>query len=259
MCRTAAGATERAASVEWDALSIVLQAVPHGEGDALALLLTAEHGLYRGLVRGGSSRRHRSVWDTGNIVQVRWVARTSEQLGSFSGELVDAPMTRLLDAAVLLAAVPAACATAAGALAERVAVQDAYDALLLLLARLVNGVAPLAAFVRWELALLRDLGFGLDLDRCAVTGDREGLAFVSPRTGRAVSAAAAGAWEARLLPLPRFLLEGEDGDATRDDLLAGLRLTGHFLSRDAFGQRHQAVPGARTRLLDMLASGLPIS
>ena len=243
--------------MEWDALSIVVQTAPYGEGDALVLLLTAEHGLYRGLVRGGSSRRHRSVWDVGNILQARWSARTSEQLGSLSGELVDAPMTRLLDDALLLAAVPAACATAAGALAERVVVADAYDALLLLLARLVNGDAPMAAFVRWELALLRDLGFGLDLERCAVTGAREGLTFVSPRSGRAVAADVAGAWEARLLSLPRFLVDGEDRDASLDDLLAGLRLTGHFLSRDAFGQRHQAVPGARTRLLDMLASGLP--
>ena len=243
--------------MEWDGLSIVVQTTPYGEGDALAHLLTAEHGLYRGLVRGGSSRRHRSVWDVGNILQARWTARTSEQLGSLSGELVHAPMARLLDDALLLAAVPAACATAAGALAERVVVHDAYDALLLLLARLVNGDAPMAAFVRWELALLRDLGFGLDLERCAVTGAREGLAFVSPRSGRAVAGDAAGAWETRLLPLPRFLVGGEDGEASPDDLLAGLRLTGHFLSRDAFGQRHRAVPGARTRLLDMLASGLP--
>lgn len=243
--------------MEWESLSIVLQATPYGEGDALAVLLTAEHGLYRGLVRGGAARRQRSVWDVGNILQARWVGRTSEHLGGFSGELIDAPMTRLLDDALLLAAVPAACATAAGALAERVVVQDAYSALLLLLAHLVNGDAPIAAFVRWELALLRDLGFGLDLERCAVTGRSEALTFVSPRTGRAVSETAAGAWEARLLPLPRFLVDGDDRAAPIDDLLAGLRLTGHFLSRDAFGQRHQAVPSARTRLLDMLASGLP--
>ena len=243
--------------MEWDALSIVVHRTSYGEGDALALVLTAEHGLYRGLVRGGSSRRNRSVWEIGNILQARWVARTSEQLGSLAGELIEAPMTRLLDDALRLAAVPAACALAAGALAERVVVQDAYDALLLLLARLVNGDAPMAAFVRWELALLRDLGFGLDLDRCAVTGAREGLAFVSPRTGRAVAEDASSGWETRLLPLPRFLIYGEDQDASLEDLLAGLRLTGHFLSRDAFGQRHQAVPGARTRLLDMLASGLP--
>lgn len=246
-----------AGAMEWDALSIVLQATPYGEGDALALVLTAEHGLYRGLVRGGSSRRHRSVWDIGNILQARWIARTSEQLGSLSGELVEAPMARLLDDPLRLAAVPAACALAAGALAERVAVHDTYNALLLLLARLVNGDAPIAAYVLWELALLRDLGFGLDLDRCAVSGAREGLAFVSPRTGRAVAEDAAGTWGTRLFPLPRFLVDGDDRGASLDDLLAGLRLTGHFLSRDAFGQRHQAVPSARTRLLDMLASGLP--
>ena len=243
--------------MEWEATAIVVQTTPYGEGDALVFLLTAEHGLHRGLVRGGSSRRHRSTWDVGNLLQARWVGRTSEHLGSFSGELIDAPMTRLLDDALLLAAVPAACATAAGALAERVVVQDAYRALLLLLAHLVNGDVPMAAFVRWELALLRDLGFGLDLERCAVTGRTDGLAYVSPRTGRAVVEDAAGGWGARLLPLPRFLAGGADCDASLEDLLAGFGLTGHFLSRDAFGQRHQAVPAARTRLLDMLASGLP--
>ena len=243
--------------MEWTALAIVLQVTPFGEGDAVALLLTAEHGAHRGLVRGGGARRHRSVWDVGNVVQATWTGRSSEQLGRFAGELVDAPMTRLLDNALLLAAVPAACVTAAGALAESIVVSDAYDALLLFLARLVNGDAPLAAFVRWELALLRDLGFGLDLEKCAVTGSREGLGFVSPRTGRAVAVVAAGQWAERLLPLPRFLTDGDDHGARMGDVLAGLRLTGHFLSRDAFGQRHRAVPDARTRLLDMLALRLP--
>ncbi len=242
--------------MEWSALAIVLQTTPFGEGDTIAFLLTAEHGPRRGLVRGGAARRNRSVWDVGNIVQTTWSGRSSEQLGRFAGELVDAPMARLLDDALLLAAIPAACVTAAGALAEHVVVSDAYDALLLFLARLVNGDAPLAAFVRWEVALLRDLGFGLDMERCALTGSREGLGYVSPRTGRAVAEGAATQWAERLLRLPRFLVDGDDRVATIADVLAGLRLTGHFLSRDAFGQRHQALPDARTRLVDMLASRL---
>ena len=244
--------------MEWEAPAIVLQATPLGEGDAVVALLTSEHGCYRGLVRGGSSRRHRSAWDVGNIVQARWLARNSEQLGRFTGELLEAPVTRLLDDPVLLATVSAACATAAGALAERVMASETFAALLLLLARLVNGDAPFVAFVRWELALLRELGFGLDFERCAITGGNTDLAFVSPRTGRAVAASAAGLWKTRLLPLPRFMLDEVDAGVTRDELLAGLRLTGHFLSRDAFGQRHLAVPAARTRLMDMLASGMPI-
>ena len=244
--------------VQWDAPGVVLQATPYGEGDAVVLLLTSEHGCYRGLVRGGSSRRQRSAWDIGNIVQARWAARTSEQLGTFTGELLDAPLTRVLDSPLLLATVLAACATAAGALPERVMANETYTALVLLLARLVNGDPPFVALVRWELALLRELGFGLDLTRCAITGAEGELAFVSPRSGRAVAATAAGSWESRLLPLPRFLVDEEQNDATRDDLLAGLRLTGHFLSRDAFGQRHQAMPSARARLVDMMVSGVPL-
>lgn len=244
--------------MEWNATAIVLQVTPYGEGDAVVLLLTSEHGCYRGLVRGGASRRHRPTWDMGNIVQARWSARQSEQLGSVTGEVLGAPVTRLLDNPLLLATVLAACSTAAGALAERMVASETYAALLLLLARLVNGDAPFVTFVRWEVALLRELGFGLDLERCAITGESRDLAFVSPRTGRAVTAAAAGSWETRLLALPRFLLDPDDAEATSEELLAGLRLTGHFLSRDAFGQRHQALPQARTRFVDMLASGMPI-
>ena len=243
--------------MDWDAPSIVLQATPYGEGDALVLLLTSEHGCFRGLVRGGSSRRHRSVWDVGNIVQARWVARTSEHLGSVSGELLEAPVTRLLDDPLLLATVASACAIAAGAMAERVVARETFAALLLLLARLVNGDAPFVAYVRWEVALLRELGFGLDFESCAITGGSKDLAFVSPRTGGAGARSAAGAWESRLLALRPFLLAADDPDATLGELLAGLRLTGHFLSRDAFGQRHQAMPQARARLVDMLASGMP--
>ena len=244
--------------MQWDAPGVVLQSTPYGEGDAVTLVLTSEHGCFRGLVRGGFSRRNRPVWDAGNIVQAQWTARTSEQLGAFTGELLEAPVTRVLDNPLLVATVSAACATAAGALPERVTASETYTALLLVLARLVNGDAPFAALVRWELVLLRELGFGLDLTRCAITGAEEELTFVSPRSGRAVAASAAGSWELRLLPLPRFLLDEEEGDATREELVAGLRLTGHFLSRDAFGQRHRAMPSARARLVDMIASGMPM-
>jgi DNA repair protein RecO (recombination protein O) len=242
--------------VEWAGPAIVLRATPFGEGDALVLLLTATHGAHRGLVRGGAARRNRHVWDTGNVVDAHWTGRLDTDLGRFSGELVEAPGARLLDDPLRLAAIPAATATAADALPERVPVPDSYDALLLLLARLVTDDAPLAAFIRWELALLRDLGFGLDLTRCAVTGATDNLAHVSPRTGRAVASDAAGTWTERLLPLPPFLATGADDAATLPDLLAGLHLTGHFLARDAFGQRHRPLPDARNRLHDLISARL---
>lgn len=244
--------------MEWLAAGIVLQSISHGEGDAVVLAFTADHGAHRGLVRGGHARRNRAAWEVGNILDLRWVARTSEQLGSLSGEVVSAPASMLLDDERALAMLAAAAATAAGALPERVPAREAFDAFLLLLARLVNREAPLAAFVRWEVALLGDLGFGLDLGRCAVSGRTDTLRFVSPRTGRAVAESAAAPWEQRLLPLPGFLAgDVDDAEASIPDLLAGLRLTGHFLARDAFGQRHQDLPGARARLLALLrgASG----
>ena len=170
---------------------------PYGEGDAL---VSPPDRRARAVSRPGARRLGAAVpFRSGTrATSCRRDGSRAPAISSagFSGELIDAPMTRLLDdSAILLATVPAACATAAGALAERVVVPPTRtSALLLLLARLVNGEAPLAAFVRWELALLRDLGFGLDLDRCArVTGASRGAGtFVSPRTGRAVSDA--GAW-----------------------------------------------------------------
>jgi DNA repair protein RecO (recombination protein O) len=120
-----------------------------------------------------------------------------------------------------------------------------------LIAHLQPGEQSLAKYTRWELALLADLGFGLDLCRCAVTGETQDLAFVSPRTGRAVAASAAGEWRQRLLPLPAFFIA--DVPADRVSLADALRLTGHFLARDAFGARHKPLPAARIMLQDRLA------
>ncbi|MBN9509200.1 MAG: DNA repair protein RecO C-terminal domain-containing protein, partial [Alphaproteobacteria bacterium] len=149
-----------------------------------------------------------------------------------------------------------ACAVAEGALPEREAHPRVFAGLLQLLARLAAGPPVLAEMVRWEAALLADLGYGLDLASCAVTGATAGLAWVSPRTGRAVTDVAAGAWRERLLPLPAFLHD----DAMRNDRVGdaadwrdGLRLTGHFLARDAFGHHHRPLPAARLALYDRVA------
>ncbi len=229
---------------------MVLEVAPYGEGDALVTLLTAGQGAWRGLVKGGNSRNRIALWQPGNIIAAHWAARLPEQLGSFSGEMVHPAAALAMDDRLHLAILNAACALAAGALPEREPHREAFAGLARLLAGINIQGTPLPALVLWELDLLRDLGFGLDFSTSAVAGDNDRLAFVSPRTGRAVSLSAAGDWAGRLLRLPPFLLDG--GEPTETDCLDGLKLTGHFLARDVFGARHRPLPPARERLYDLI-------
>ncbi len=237
--------------MEWDAPAIILDVRPFGEGDAIATVMTDEHGAHRGLARGGASRGRAALWQPGNLAQVRWVGRLADQLGSFSAELVHPAAALAMDDPLQLAMLTAACAVAEGALPEREAHPRVFDGLLNLIAGLAEGAPLLARQIRWEALLLTDLGYGLDLSACAVTGAAEGLVYVSPKSGRALTAEGAGAWAARMLPLPPLLRGETTGDAAewRD----GLRLTGHFLARDVFGLRHLPLPQARQALYDRVA------
>jgi DNA repair protein RecO (recombination protein O) len=240
--------------MEWQEPAIVLEVTPYGEGDALVTVLTAEYGAWRGLVKGGAARAHTATWQPGNLVAARWVARLSDQLGNFTGELVHPGAALAMADRVNLAVLNAACALAAGALPEREPHPDAFAGLARLLAGIdIEGLA-LPALIRWEFLLLRELGFGLNFSTSAVAGDNDRLAYVSPRTGRAVSLSAAGDWAGRLLVLPEFLLDDSQPDLA--DCLAGLKLTGHFLARDAFGARHRPLPPARERLYDLIVDRL---
>lgn len=238
--------------MEWDAPAIVLDVRPHGEGNAVASVLTEAQGVHRGLARGGTARARIAVWQPGNLVQARWVARLADQLGSFSAELVHPAAALAMDDPLHLAVLGACCAVASGALPEREAHPRVFQGLMRLIAGLSQPGPVLAELVRWEAALLADLGYGLDFSACAITSATNGLAYVSPRTGRAVTAEAAGVWRERLLALPGFLLNPAE-DGTRADWAAGLRLTGHFLARDAFGVRHKPLPVARQMLYDRVA------
>ena len=229
--------------MEWSAPGIILSTSPYGEGDALASVFTEEHGVTRGLARGGFSRKRAATWQAGNLIEARWTARLSDQLGSYTAELVHAGAALAMADALALSTLSAACAVAEGALPEREPHPRVFRGLLHLIVHL-----DVAELIAWELGLLADLGFGLDFSRCAVTGATADLAYVSPKTGRAVCAEAAGLWRERLLKLPAFLVGGAAPAAT--DLQDGLRLTGHFLARDAFGARHRPVPGARVWLYD---------
>ena len=236
--------------MEWHDRAIVLAARRHGESGAVASLLTREHGRHAGLVRGGAGRRMRPVLQPGNLVAVRWRARLAEQLGSFTLEQEGAAPASFLDDADRLACLASAAAVAEKALPERHPYVALFDGLMALIDALARGDDHWpAVYVRWELGVLEAVGFGLDLGACALTGARSGLAYVSPRSGRAVSSAAAAAWRERLLPLPAFLAGG--GRAEAGDVLDGLRLAGHFMERHLFAG--DDLPPARERLIDRLA------
>jgi DNA repair protein RecO (recombination protein O) len=209
--------------------AFVLSARRHGEGDLILSCLTREHGRHLGLVRGGAARKQRATFEAGNAISVAWRARLSEQLGNFQAELVEAHIAHLMDDADRLVALSAAAGVIDATLPEREPHQDVYEDFAVLIAGLVAAVPDWGRlYLRWELKLLADLGFGLDLSRCAVTGATDGLIFVSPKTGRAVSKEGAGRYAERLLPLPAFLLQ-DDAVCDSTALAQGLRLTGHFL------------------------------
>jgi DNA repair protein RecO (recombination protein O) len=246
--------------MEFSDEAIVLSARRHGEANLVLSALTREHGRHMGLVKGGASRRQRPALEIGNRLKVVWHARLEEQLGAYTIEPLASVAGLLLDAPLKLAALASACAVADVALPEREPHADVFAATEALIAALTGETQTWPAdYVRWEVALLAALGFGLDLSRCAATGTTEDLVFVSPKSGRAVSAAAGAAYRERLLPLPRFLIDPA-APAAPDDLLAGLRLTGFFLDRHAFqGEGAGAAATGdrrlepRGRLLDRLA------
>ena len=238
--------------MEWEAPALVLAARAYNEGDALVTVMTEAHGVHRGLARGGGSRAQASLWLPGNVVQARWVARLSDQLGSMTAELVHPGAALAMDDALSLAILASACTVAEGALPEREPHVGVFAGLVQLVATLSQGPDALTDLVRWECAVLAELGYGLDLSACAVTGAGSGLAYVSPRTGRAVSGAGAGTWRDRLLPLPGFLVGANA--ASPADWRDGLRLTGHFLARDAFGHQHRPLPVVRLMLLDRVSA-----
>lgn len=232
--------------------AIVLSLRAHGEHGAVVRLLTPLDGVQPGYVRGGRSRRLKPVLVPGNIVQADYRARTEEQLAQLSVELV-ASRAPLFSEALPAAAIDWAATLTATALPEGQAyprLHAALDGLLAAIEAAPSAKGWAAALVRYELLLLSELGFGLDLGECAATGQADDLAFVSPKSGRAVSREGAGEYRDRLLPLPAFLLAG--GEADWDAIFDGLRLTGHFLGRDVLIDRQSEVLAARDRLIDRL-------
>lgn len=235
--------------MDWRDTGFVLTARRHGESAAIAELLTEAHGRRAGLVRGGQSPKRRALLQPGNLVAASWRGRLSEHLGTFEIELLRAHAAGLIDDPDRLAALSSAAALIALALPEHEPQGDVFHGLSRLIAALDSTGWP-AQYVAWECALLAALGFGLDLTACAATGVNDDLAYVSPRSGRAVSRSAGAPYHDKLLPLPGFLWR--DVSAEGADIMAGLTLTGHFLHHHLLEPQGRLLPEARARLADRL-------
>ncbi len=241
---------------QWQDQGIVLAARPHGEGGAVVSLLTQNQGRHAGYVRGAHSSKMRGTLEAGNLVDVRWQARIEGNLGSLSLELVQSFAPRFMQDPLRLAALQSSCALCDAALPEREGHPGLFHGLLALFEALESDIWG-AACVMWEIAFLKDLGFSLDFSKCAGGGPVNDLAYMSPKTGRAVSHKAAEPYKDKLLPLPDFLKPG-GSEIGYEEILTGLRLTGFFLEHWAFAHHSKGVPQARLMFQERFEKSLSI-
>lgn len=234
--------------MEWRDEGTLLSTRRHGETSAIIEVFTAEHGRHLGVVKGGVSRKIAPILQPGAQLDVTWRARLDEHMGSFTVEPVRSRIAVAMSERLVLAAMGSVTALLSFALPEREPYPAFYARTIDLLDKLeCNEIWP-TLYLKWELSLLEDLGFGLDLTCCAVTGARDDLIYVSPKSGRAVSKAGAGEWADRLLPLPGILVGSSDDDP--DGIKKGLHTTGYFLENwlaPALGDK--PLPTARSRLI----------
>jgi DNA repair protein RecO (recombination protein O) len=241
--------------MQWSDEGLVLSVRPHGETASILEVLTAQHGRYAGMVYGGRSRRLRPVLQIGNHVDVVWKARLAEQLGHMTVELRRGFAAEAMADAAQLTAL-STIATMARLLPERDPHPSLYEVTMFVLSFLDDATVWPALYARWELSLLEELGFGLDLGQCAATGANDALIYVSPKTGRAVSASAGEPYKDRLLPLPAFLTGGSGATGvTSRNVADALKLTGHFIETRLLGPAGQQMPDVRLRLAEIVARG----
>lgn len=233
---------------QWSDQGIVLSARGHGEGGAVVCLITENHGRHAGYVHGGMSSSKRPMLQAGTIVNCDWSSRVSENLGNYTLEAERSTSPNIMQNSLKLAALQSACGLCDAALPEREGHAGLYYGLTALMEALEGGEHWGAVYVMWEISLLKELGFRLELDKCAGGGDVETLAYVSPKSGRAVSKAQAAPYKEKLLELPNFLRpekarDGEVGDT--EDIIVGLKMTAHFLEHWAFTHHSKGIPTAR--------------
>ena len=236
--------------MQWQDTGFILAVRRHGETASIVELLTRERGRHAGLVRGGQLPKIRAILQLGNEVAAVWRGRLAEHLGTIGCELVRAHAARVLDSPGRLACLTSAAALVEAALPERQPHADVFVSFARLIDALDSRIDWPVQYVRWEQDLLGALGFGLDLGRCAVSGSTADLAYVSPRTGRAVSRRAGLPHRDKLLRLPEFLWC--DTPADEAQLVLGLTLTGYFLAQHVFAPQGRALPAARIRLAERM-------
>lgn len=236
-------------AMQWADDAIVIGLRPHGETAVIVELFTQERGRHKGYVHGGRSRRLRPVLQAGNAVRAQWQARAEEALGAVVLEPLRLRAAALMQSAVTLQAGNHICALLR-LLPEREPQGLLFAMAEAILTHLAERDDAAEAILRLELTVLRELGFGLDLSCCAVTGGLDDLAYVSPRTGRAVSRSAGEPYRDRILPLPAFLRGAEAGpQPSPEEVVAAFALTEHFLLRDVFGPRGLPLPACRSAYL----------
>lgn len=240
--------------MHWSDEGIVLGVRRHGETAAIVDILTRGHGRHLGVVRGGRSRGMRPVLQAGNLVAAQWRARIADHLGTYTVEPLALRVARLIDDRYKLAGLSTLTALAA-LLPEREPHGRIFEALRIAIDALDDDDVWPAVLVRFELGLLEELGFGLDLSSCAATGSRENLAYVSPRSGRAVGAGAGEKYRDRLLSLPELLLGSQAAAPSSRSVAEGLILTGYFLDQHVFRPRGLAAPTSRDYVLERLKRG----
>jgi len=238
--------------MEWRDEGLIIGLSRHGESAAIVELMTRDHGRHKGIVRGGRSQRMQPVLQPGNSVQCTWRARIEEQLGTLTVEPLETRAAAIMSSGLALHGI-----NLMGALLRLLPERDPHPALYqtaqIIAAHLDDEEAAPALMVRLEMAVLAELGFGLDLSQCAASGVTENLIYVSPKSGRAVSREAGEPWKDRLLPLPAFLTGLHDSAPVASDIEAGFSLTGYFLERDVYLPRNLEVPPARRAFIAELA------
>lgn len=230
--------------MEWSDQGIVIGVRRHGENAAIVELMTRGHGRHLGIVRGGRSRRYQPILQPGNRIGVVWRARIEEHLGTFAVEPLIQRAARILDSKLALLGINLVGALLR-LLPERESYPGLFDAVEIIADHLSDPTIAPILIVRFELQILRELGFGLDLAECAATGTSDDLIYVSPKSGRAVCRVAGEPWKDRLLVLPPFLTDNRCPDPDAAHALAGFTLTGFFLEKDVYAPRNSRLPDAR--------------
>lgn len=234
--------------MHWTDAAIILSSRKYGESSAVVRVLAREHGVFSGVVRGAFSKNNRGIIQSGNIVSANWQARLSQQLGTFKIELMEAHTAYIMQDAAKLIALTSACAICETALAERHPYPKIFSALHEFIHILTASDNWCYDYIKFELVVLAESGFGLDLSKCAATGREDNLLYVSPKSGRAVCAEAGAPYKEKMLPLPKFLTGGNSINEHTREAIAGLALTGYFLEHSLLSPHSKKLPAIRIRL-----------